>query len=407
MKKILILPIIVLILFVIGCSTQKDITSFSFENPSAEGTISQESKSISVTVPYGTDVTALVPAISHEGDSISPPSGAAQDFTNPVVYTVKADDTTTRQYTVTVTIAPASTAKAITSFAFEGVDADVVISEATHSIIVTVPGMDISSLIPVMTYTGVSVSPSSGVAKSFLSPVVYTVTAQDSSTQDYTVTVTVDPWIDCGDTLTYAGENYPTVQIGTQCWLAKNLNAGTMVTLISGQGISCASIRKYCYNNTASNCTTYGGLYTWTQAMCGAETAGSRGVCPTGWHIPTDPEYVTLTNYTGSASCATYRQGDTNDSSYCGAPAGDRLKAVGLCQGRSPCGDSGFDALLGGITSGSVFVDFGNIAQFWTSSKGSDTEAWQTGLALNLGGVNSTYWWSPFSQGRAIRCIKD
>ncbi|MBI2444218.1 MAG: carboxypeptidase regulatory-like domain-containing protein [Candidatus Magasanikbacteria bacterium] len=83
-------------------TANKDITLFSF--PSATSTIT--GANIAVTVPSGTNVTALVPTIIHTGASVSPGSGAAQDFTNPVTYTVTALDGSTQAYTVTVTVSP-------------------------------------------------------------------------------------------------------------------------------------------------------------------------------------------------------------------------------------------------------------------------------------------------------------
>ncbi|MFC4305190.1 S-layer homology domain-containing protein, partial [Cohnella boryungensis] len=76
--------------------------------PTAAGTVNEANHTIAVTVPYGTDVTSLTPTIAHTGASISPTSGAAQDFTNPVTYTVTAADGSTQNYVVTVNIAPAS-----------------------------------------------------------------------------------------------------------------------------------------------------------------------------------------------------------------------------------------------------------------------------------------------------------
>ena len=81
-------------------STAKDITAFSFASPSATGVIT--GTNIAVTAPLGTDLTALVPTITHSGVSISPNSGVAQNFTNPVTYTVTAADGSTKEYVVTV-----------------------------------------------------------------------------------------------------------------------------------------------------------------------------------------------------------------------------------------------------------------------------------------------------------------
>lgn len=88
----------------------KAITEFIFADPAATGVITETNHTISVTVPFGTIVTSLIPTITHTGASISPESGVAQDFTTPVVYTVTAADATTQDYTVTV-IVPTGTPK--------------------------------------------------------------------------------------------------------------------------------------------------------------------------------------------------------------------------------------------------------------------------------------------------------
>lgn len=87
-------------------STTKQITSFRFENidPSVEGVIDEQEKTINLLVPPATDVTALVPSIEHTGVSVSPASGLAQDFSSDVVYTVTAEDNSTSAYTVSVEV---------------------------------------------------------------------------------------------------------------------------------------------------------------------------------------------------------------------------------------------------------------------------------------------------------------
>ncbi len=93
-------------------SSAKQILSFDFNglSPAATGTINQISGTINLTVPSGTNVTNLVPTISLSASaSVNPGSGAANDFTNPVVYTVTAQDLSTSTYTVTVTVATTST----------------------------------------------------------------------------------------------------------------------------------------------------------------------------------------------------------------------------------------------------------------------------------------------------------
>ncbi len=84
----------------------KEITGFAFDGlmPAVTGAVYESAKTIALTVPYGTDVTALVPTITHTGASVSPASGMAQDFTTPVTYTVTAEDGSMQQYVVTVTV---------------------------------------------------------------------------------------------------------------------------------------------------------------------------------------------------------------------------------------------------------------------------------------------------------------
>ncbi|RJE88734.1 DUF5018 domain-containing protein [Paenibacillus sp. 1011MAR3C5] len=175
----------------VAASSTKAITAFSFTTPAAVGTVNEANHTIAITVPYGTDVTALAPTITHTGASISPNSEVAQNFTNPVTYTVTASDGSTQNYTVTVSVAASST-KAITAFSFTTPAAGGTVNEANHTIAITVPyGTDVTALAPTITHTGASISPNSEVAQDFTNPVTYTVTASDGSTQNYTVTVSV------------------------------------------------------------------------------------------------------------------------------------------------------------------------------------------------------------------------
>jgi len=170
-------------------SSDKAITAFGFANPAAAGVIAESSRTIAVAVPYGTNVTALAPTIVFTGASVSPASGAAQDFTNPATYTVTAADGTTLAYRVTVTVG-ANPAKAITAFSFANPAATGVITESSHTIAVAVPyGTDVTALVPTIVFTGVSVNPASGLAQDFTNPATYTVTAADGSRQTYLVTV--------------------------------------------------------------------------------------------------------------------------------------------------------------------------------------------------------------------------
>jgi len=183
----------------------KAITAFSFAGyTGATGVINEPAKTIAVTVPFGTDVTALVATFSTTGSTVKvgttvqTSTATANDFTSPVAYIVTAADATTATYTVTVTVAP-STAKALTSYSFAGyTGATGVINEGAKTIAVTVPtGTDVTSLVATFATTGANVKvgaavqTSTATANDFTSPVAYIVTAGDASTATYTVTVTV------------------------------------------------------------------------------------------------------------------------------------------------------------------------------------------------------------------------
>ena len=178
-------------------SNNKDITSFKFSGLSPEviGTINQGAQTIQLTVPFGTNVTALAPTIIHTGNSVSPNSGVANNFSSPQTYTVTAQNSTTKNYVVTVTISAASS-KDITSFKFSGLSPEVIgtIDQGAQTVQLTVPfGTNVTALVPTIIHTGAGINPNSGVAHNFSSPQTYTVTAADASTKAYTITVIVTP----------------------------------------------------------------------------------------------------------------------------------------------------------------------------------------------------------------------
>jgi hypothetical protein len=172
----------------VALSDEKDILSFSILDTEAEIT----GENLLLTVPYRTSLLSLSPTIVINGEQISPASGEPQDFTDsvssPIIYTVTAADGTTREYFVRVIEAP-SDEKEISSFEIEGISATIDGTEIS----LTVPyGTNVSSLAPSIEIIGASLSPASGVAQNFTNPVTYTVTAEDGTTVEYTVTVMVE-----------------------------------------------------------------------------------------------------------------------------------------------------------------------------------------------------------------------
>ena len=202
-------------------------------------------------------------------------------------------------------------------------------------------------------------------------------------------------WVDSRDSKSYA-----TVLISGQCWMAQNMNVGTLTAGAGNQGASCpsaAEIEKYCYSDNEANCTTYGGLYQWDQAMCGSATAGAQGICPVGWHIPTHDEYTTLERAVcDSGTCATDFPLDTSTTGWRGTNEGTSLKTGGT---------SGFNGLLAGYrnTNGS-FYNLTTYGYFWTSLQ-SGANAW--GRDLGSGDATVGRVADDELYGFSVRCLKD
>jgi len=149
---------------------------------------------VTLTVPYGTVVTNLNPACTiAAGATVLPASGSTNNFTSPVNYTVTARDGVTKQtYRVTVVVAPPSTACAVLAFNWGTNSATI---NGTNISLSVPHGTALASLILTFTISPLAtVTPASGVAQDYTSPVNYTVTAQDGVTkQTYRVTVTPAP----------------------------------------------------------------------------------------------------------------------------------------------------------------------------------------------------------------------
>ncbi len=190
--------------------------------------------------------------------------------------------------------------------------------------------------------------------------------------------------------------------------MAENLNIGTMINGSSNQTDN-GTIEKYCYNNSTSNCDTYGGLYQWDEMMQYTTTAGTKGICPDGWHIPTDAEWMTMEEYLGMCSgtapgCsgATGARGTDEGSKMAG---NEPLWYNGNLDQNANFGTSGFDVLPGGYryTNGS-FYNLTNDAYLRSSSE-SGTNAWYRGLNYNIARVYRNNYNKFY--GFSVRCVRD
>ena len=189
------------------------------------------------------------------------------------------------------------------------------------------------------------------------------------------------------------GQSYKTVVIGTQTWMAQNLNYETA--------------NSYCYGDSPSNCTKYGRFYTWAAAMdsvgmwstngkgCGynktcSPTYPVRGVCPEGWHLPTQTEWNTLFTAVGGQSTA-----------------GNMLKSTnGWYSSGNGTDAYSFSALPAGIRH--VNGDYSNEgydAYFWSSSENDFSNAYSMYFSyLNVTALPGSY---NKILGYSVRCVKD
>ena len=212
-----------------------------------------------------------------------------------------------------------------------------------------------------------------------------------------------EPWI-CGDPLLDErdGQTYNTVQIGTQCWIAENLNIGTMINGSNNQ-IDNSIIEKYCYDNNTSNCDTYGGLYQWDEMMQYVTTEGVQGICPSGWHIPTDAEWCTLENYVDDGTI------DCEETGWRGVDAGGNLKETGLIHWNSPntgaTNSYGFTSLpCGNRNPTGTFESIGFGNYYWTSSI-NGSEAWRHSIGNNNANIYHSL--RDNFYGQSVRCLQD
>ena len=180
------------------------------------------------------------------------------------------------------------------------------------------------------------------------------------------------------------GKSYNVVKIGAQCWMVENLNYN------SGS--------NWCYDNNASNCTTYGRLYDWATAMAGSGSSSSnpsgvQGVCPSGWHLPSESEVIELETYLGGSGVA-----------------GGEMKETGTTHWNSPntgaTNSTGFTALPGGIRNTSaVFSELNEGGYFWQATEYDINYANFSGFRYNNDNLATSNLLKGFAF--SVRCVKD
>ena len=196
--------------------------------------------------------------------------------------------------------------------------------------------------------------------------------------------------------LNYQGYDYQLVEIGGQCWFAENLRSENYA---NGDAISPFDVNNtdliastdgivFNYNGDLANLESYGRLYNWYAAN---ET---RGLCPLGWHVPSQNEFDALATYLGGSS-----------------EMGGKMKSASCWDGTN---ESGFSALPGGYVQifGGILNE-GENGHFWTTSSvevsypffGTVTEGLR--LRLDLGVPEATTIQSPLREAASVRCVRD
>jgi uncharacterized protein (TIGR02145 family) len=187
------------------------------------------------------------------------------------------------------------------------------------------------------------------------------------------------------------GNVYPVIQIGAQCWTTVNLkttryNDGTVIPNVTDGAIwDSLTTPAWCnYENTLTNDTVFGKLYNW-------HTVSSGNLCPTGWHVPTDAEWTTLTDFLGWV-----------------VVAGGKMKSV--TGWNSPntgaTNESGFTGLPGGYRGwDGNFYAVGEYGYWWSFTEIDTDNSWGRSLYYDASNVNIVD--GNKHAGLSVRCLKD
>ncbi|NCC87710.1 MAG: hypothetical protein EOM05_07575 [Clostridia bacterium] len=203
---------------------------------------------------------------------------------------------------------------------------------------------------------------------------------------------------------------YSTVKIGNQCWMAENLNIGTMVASNApgnwqtDNGI----IEKYCYNNQSANCDTYGGLYQWRELMDYVLVEGGQGICPNGWHVPSTGEWSVMQNYLSDNGFGYGGSGNDIAKALASQNTWNSSTTPGhIGNDQSSNNASGFSALGTGFrwTDDGSFQHLNQATYFWTSTATDGTFNFRRRLRYDQSTVETFN--SNHLYGFSVRCILD
>jgi len=302
------------------------------------------------------------------------PSSSSSSFVSSSSTSVQSSSSS-----VVATLSSSSARQSSSSF--------VAVTSSSSTIVVTLSSSSVtvsssSSLVP--SSSSAQSSSSVAISSSSLTPSSSSVVPSSSSVQIQTGIIKSTP-------VDYQGETYETVVIGTQTWMARNLNYN--------------AIGSKCYDNNEANCAIYGRLYDWATAMAlpatcktsscsGQIKANHQGICPTSWHIPSHADWNVLMKFV-NPNCS--------DNSSCNET---KLKAT---SGWSEPGNGedtyGFSALPGGLSYFATTFNFvGKYGWWWSASEDSSISAYSRYMSYadyvvyDINAKNILY---------SVRCLKD
>lgn len=206
-----------------------------------------------------------------------------------------------------------------------------------------------------------------------------------------------NPALDYGSAVDQDGNTFLTITIGGQEWMAENLRVSTFangaaIPNITGGTTAATWVH---YNNDAQYEVPYGKLYNWYAVN------DPRGLCPSGWHVPSDAEWNTLIAELDPA----YLPGITGEQS---ATAGGDMKAAGTANWQAPntgaTNSSGFTALPGGISIG-LYLSLGASGWWWSATQSSASNAWFRQLDASSGAVLRDQAAKYYRV--SVRCVRD